>query len=514
MVEQLDEKDPAGSVPVRQSVYAGLNLIGSQRVAGRGPQTRQIVNPADTAELVAAVQEASPEQVEEVCAVAARAFPAWQVTPPPDRARVLFRYRDLLEEHFDELAGLIVRENGKLLSEARGSLRRGVDVVEFACGIPSQLMGRTLPDISRNVDSYSVLEPVGVVAGIPPFNFPAMIPLWMMPIAVACGNTFILKPAEKAPLTGTRLVELFAEAGLPAGVVNVVQGGKEVSELLITSAHVQAVSFVGSSAVAQSVYQTASAHGKRVQALGGAKNHLLVMPDADLPRSVPALIGACFGCAGQRCLAGSVLVAVGERRQQDAVVEAFVSAARGLRLGDGMDPETGMGPVVNGEQRRRILDAIDRGTREGARLVLDGRAASAAGRPRGCFVGPTVFDEVTPEMFVGREEVFGPVVSVMRARDLNEALSLTNRSRYGNSASLFTQSGAAAREFRARTQAGMLGVNLGVPAPMAFFSFGGWKQSFFGDLNAHGPDAVAFYTKKKVVTERWFGAEAPKEGWV
>jgi malonate-semialdehyde dehydrogenase (acetylating)/methylmalonate-semialdehyde dehydrogenase len=371
-----------------------------------------------------------------------------------------------------------------------------------------------LPEVSRHVDSYVVHEPLGVVAGIPPFNFPAMIPLWMMPLAVACGNTFLLKPAEKAPLTGTRLVELFAQAGLPAGVVGVVQGGKEVSERLIADPHVQAVSFVGSSAVAESVYRTAAAHGKRVQALGGAKNYLLVLPDADLPRSVPALIGACLGCAGQRCLAGSVLVAVGDPSRQDAVVEAFVRAARALKLGDGLDESAGMGPVLSPDQRRRILEAIDRGVAEGARLVLDGRGVSVPAAPRGCFVGPTVFDAVAPEMFIAREEIFGPVVSVLRAKDLDEAIRLSNRSRYGNSVSLFTQSGAAAREFRSRIQAGMLGLNLGVPAPMAFFSFGGWKQSFFGDLNAHGPDAVAFYTRKKVVTERWFGAEAPKEGWV
>ncbi len=510
MPQQLADDAPAATAAPQAP---GLNLIGARWSAGDGPRTRTLRNPADADEVVAAVPEASPEQVDAACAAAAQAFPAWQATPPPDRARVLFRYRQLIEERFEELAELIVRENGKLLSEARGSLRRGVDVVEFACGIPSFLMGRALPDVSRNVDSYVVREPLGVVVGIPPFNFPAMIPLWMMPLAVACGNTFILKPAEKAPLTATRLVGLFREAGLPAGVVNVVQGGQEVSERLIAHPQVRAVSFVGSSAVAEAVYRAAAAHGKRVQALGGAKNHLLVMPDADLPRSLPALIGACFGCAGQRCLAGSVLVAVGDRQQQDAVVGAFVEAARALRLGDGLDASAGMGPVVNEEQRRRVLDAVERGVREGARLVLDGRGAVAAGRPRGCFVGPTVFDEVTPEMFVGREEVFGPVVSVMRARDLNEALTLTNRSRYGNSASLFTQSGAAAREFRARAQAGMLGLNLGVPAPMAFFSFGGWKQSFFGDLNAHGPDAVEFYTRKKVVTERWFGAEAPQEGW-
>ena len=514
MAQQLTTKPVPRSDGTGTAAVAGANLIGGRRVAGEGPLTRNLFNPADATELVAAVREASPTQVDEACATAAGAFPGWRSTPPPDRARVLFRFRELLEANFDELARSIVRENGKLLSEARGSLRRGIDVVEFACGVPSLLMGRTLPDISRDVDSYVVLEPVGIVAGIPPFNFPAMIPLWMMPLAVACGNTFILKPAEKAPLTGTRLAELFREAGLPDGVVNVVQGGKEVSERLIASPQVQAVSFVGSSAVAASIYRTAAEHGKRVQALGGAKNYLIVLPDADLPRSVPALIGACFGCAGQRCLAGSVLVAVGDRARQDAVVEAFVLAARALKPGDGLDESATLCPVINNDQKHRILDAIERGARDGSRLVLDGRGLSVPARPDGCFVGPTVFDAVAPDTFLAREEIFGPVVSVLRANDLDAAIILTNRSRYGNSVSLFTRSGAAAREFRARIQAGMLGVNLGVPAPMAFFSFGGWKQSFFGDLNAHGPDAVAFYTHKKVVTERWFGAEAPREGWV
>jgi malonate-semialdehyde dehydrogenase (acetylating)/methylmalonate-semialdehyde dehydrogenase len=297
-------------------------------------------------------------------------------------------------------------------------------------------------------------------------------------------------------------------------VVGVVQGGKEVSERLITNPHVQAISFVGSSAVAESVYRTAAAQGKRVQALGGAKNHLIVLPDADLERSLPALIGSCFGCAGQRCLAGSVLVTVGARPRQEAVVDAFIRAASELKLGDGLDESATLCPVVNREQEQRIRDAIARGATDGARLRLDGRNGAVPQRPRGCFLGPTVFDEVTPEMFVGREEIFGPVVSVMRAQNLDEAITLANRSRHGNSVSLFTQSGAAARAFRERIQAGMLGINLGVPAPMAFFSFGGWKQSFFGDLHAHGPDAVAFYTRKKVITERWFGAEAPKDGWV
>ena len=335
------------------------------------------------------------------------------------------------------------------------------------------MMGQTLTDISRDVDCRTIREPLGVVVGIPPFNFPALIPLWMMSISVACGNTFLLKPAEKAPLTGTRLVELFAEAGLPPGVVGVVQGSKDVSDRLISNPHVQAVSFVGSSAVAESVYRTAAAHGKRVQAHGGAKNHLIVLPDANLEHSLPALIGSCFGSAGQHCLAGSVLVAVGDRGQQDAVVDAFLRLAGELELGDGLDDTATLCPVVNPVEEKRIRAAIERGVTEGARLRLDGRARTVPDRPRGCFLGPTVFDDVTPEMFVGREEIFGPVVSVMRTPDLDAAITLTNRSRYGNTASLFTQSGEAARTFRERIQVGMLGINVGVPAPMGFFPFGG-----------------------------------------
>ena len=475
---------------------------------------RAIRNPADPSEVVGEVRDSTPAQIDAACAAAARAWPAWRAVPSPDRARVLMRYREILEREFLELSRLVVRENGKLLSEAKGSVRRGIEVVEFACGIPSQLMGKTMTDVSRDVDSGVFREPVGVVAGITPFNFPAMIPLWMMPIAVACGNPFILKPSEKTPLTGTRLVELFREAGLPDGVVGVIHGGPEACDRLIRNEHVAAVSSVGSTGAAEAISRTAASLGKRVQALGGAKNHLLVMPDADLERSLPALVGSCFGCAGQRCLSGSVLVAVGDRARQDAVVNAFVEAARKLKAGDGLDASATLGPVLSPEQRERIRGWIDRGVKEGARLVLDGRSVSAPSRPNGCFVGPTVFDGVRADMSIAREEVFGPVVAVLRAAELEEAVDLANKSPYGNSASIFTQSGAAARAFRARIQCGMLGVNVGVPAPMAFFSFGGWKRSLFGDLHAHGPDAVEFYTRKKVVTERWFGAEAPKEGWV
>ena len=498
-----------------RSAFA-LNLIGGTWGDGRGNTSRAICNPADAAEVLAPKVRRGRAGTggRGMQHAAARAFPlAGARTPPPDRAHVLFKFRDLLEKNWSELAHSIVRENGKLLSEAHGSLRRGLDVVEFACGIPSQLMGQTLTGISRDVDCQAIREPLGVVVGIPPFNFPALIPLWMMSTAVACGNTFVLKPAEKAPLTGTRLIELFAEAGLPPGVVSVVQGSKEVSERLITNPHVQAVSFVGTSAVAESVYRTAAAHGKRVQAHGGAKNHLIVLPDAGLERSLPALIGSCFGSAGQRCLAGSVLVAVGDRAQQDAVVDAFIRLACELKLGDGLDDAATLCPVVNSQEEKRIRAAIERGVTEGARLRLDGRFQTVPGRPRGCFIGPTVFDDVTPDMFVGREEIFGPVVSVMRAPDLDTAITLTNRSRYGNTVSLFTQSGAAARIFRERIQVGMVGINVGVPAPMAFFPFGGWKNSLYGDVDAQA-DAVAFYTRKKVISEHWFGAEAPKDGWV
>lgn len=427
----------------------------------------------------------------------------------------MFKYRELLEAHFDEIAACVVRENGKLLSEAKGEVRRGVDMVEFACGIPALLSGKIATDVSKNVDSYVVREALGVVACIPPMNFPAMIPLWFMPLAIASGNAFILKPAEKAPLTACLLVDLLHKAGCPAGVVGLVHGGKEVSEHLIASPHVAAVSFVGSSPVAASVYKAAATAGKRVQALGGAKNSLIVMPDADLAKTIPALIGSCFGCAGQRCLAGSVVVPVGPKDRQDAVVEAFVKAAAALKMGDGMDASSTLCPVINKEAQERVLKWIDTGVEEGCKILLDGRTARPEAFPRGCFVGATIFDEVCPEKHaIAKAEVFGPVVTISRAADLDAAITVANSTAYGNSASIFTSDGAAVRTFRARIQAGMLGINLGVPAPMAQFSFGGWKGSMFGDLNAHGADGVDFYTRKKVVTERWFGAEAPKDGWV
>jgi malonate-semialdehyde dehydrogenase (acetylating)/methylmalonate-semialdehyde dehydrogenase len=500
--------------PSDLGVRSARNLIGSEWQRGEGGAPRMLLNPADTRETIGEIVDASPAQVEQACAAAARAFPAWKAVPPSERARVLFRFKELLERNFGELAEQVVQENGKLLSEAKGSVRRGVDVVEFACGIPSLLMGKELSDISRSVDCAVLREPLGVVAAIPPFNFPAMIPLWTMPIAVACGNSFVLKPSEKAPLTATRLAELFVEAGLPPGVLNVVQGGKEVALALVRNEHVRAVSSVGSTAAAESIYRAAAGSGKRVQALGGAKNHLVVMPDADLGRALPALIGSAFGCAGQRCLAGSVLVAVGGPERQREVVERFVQAAKKIRLGAGNDPEADMGPVLGPKERERIVEWIGRGVEGGATLLLDGREARIESHPHGCFVGPTVLDHVRPEAPIAKEEVFGPVVVILRVPDLRAAIETINKSRYGNSASLFTDSGSAVRSFRAEVQCGMLGINLGVPAPMAYFSFAGWKESLFGDLGAHGTDGVEFFTRKKVVTERWFETERPRDGWV
>jgi malonate-semialdehyde dehydrogenase (acetylating) / methylmalonate-semialdehyde dehydrogenase len=490
------------------------NFIDGRWVEGAGAETRTVLDPSDSTRVVAKVREASNDQVDAALAAAAKAFISWRATPAMDRGKILFRFKQLLEENFEALAESVVHENGKLLSEAKGDVRRGIEVVEFACGLPAHLMGKTLPDVARNVDCYVVREPIGVVLGIPPFNFPAMIPLWTMPMAIGCGNTFILKPSEKVPLTAARIAALFVEAGLPPGVLNVIHGGRSVAERLIADPRTAALTFVGSSPVAESVYRLATQNGKRAQALGGAKNHLFVMPDADLDRIMPALIGSTFGCAGQRCLAGSVLVPVGDQAWQDKVVKAYVGAAKQLVLGNGLDQKSTLCPVQSKEARERVLAWIDRGVKEGAQLVLDGRGAKVAALPNGNFIGATIFDGVDPKMAIAQEEVFGPVTTIVRAKDLDEAINISNGTRFGNSASIFTENGGWVRTFRARIQCGMLGVNLGVPAPMSMFSFGGWKGSMFGDLHAYGPDAVEFYTKKKVVSERWFGSTAPQEGWV
>jgi malonate-semialdehyde dehydrogenase (acetylating) / methylmalonate-semialdehyde dehydrogenase len=473
-------------------------LIGGTFRESSSTHVDDIPDPA-TGETIARLPHSTAGELNEAVAAARAAFPGWAETPPPDRAQVLFRLKALLEEHVEELSLLVTRENGKTLPEARGEVRRGIEVVDLACGAPTLLMGTSLNQIADGIDEEVIRFPVGVVAGITPFNFPNMVPMWMIPLALACGNTFVLKPSQRTPLSAVRLGELITEAGFPDGVFNVVHGAKDSVDALLTHPGVDAVSFVGSAGVAASIYATAAAHGKRVQALGGAKNHMVVMDDADLEPTVTGLISSAFGNAGQRCLAGSVAVGVGS--VGDVLVKEVVEQAERLRLGPGADPETDMGPVIREERRKELIGYVDEGLSAGAQLMADGREA---GPDRGFFLGPTVFDGVTPDMRLWQDELFGPVLSVVRADDLDGALRLVNASPYGNAASIFTSSGARAREFRRRVEAGMVGVNIGVPAPMAFFPFVGWKRSFLGDLHATGADGVRFYTKPKVVTTRWF----------
>jgi len=416
------------------------------------------------------------------------------------RCRILFKYREILEAHGGELIALVTEENGKTLDEARGSYQRGIECIEFACGAPTLMMGYTVDRVGSGVDAWSTRHPIGVCVGITPFNFPVMVPLWMFPMSIACGNTFVLKPSDKVPRTSVRLVELAYEAGLPAGVLNLVHGAKDTVDQLLTDPRVRAVSFVGSSAVARYIYQTAANNGKRVQALGGAKNHSVVLPDHDMKSTVSAVMGSSFGCAGERCLATSVVVAVGEAA--DPLVKELVKAADNLTLGSGTEKATCMGPVITPEAKKRILSYIELGEKEGATLARDGRKDSAT-TGDGFFVGPTILDNVSPNSRVAKDEIFGPVLSVIRVKTLKEALHVIAESEYGNAASIFTRSGSAAREFSQNVTAGMVGVNVGVPAPVAFFPFAGWKNSFFGDLHALGKDAVHFYTETKVVTCRW-----------
>jgi len=486
------------------------NLIGGKWEVPGGSQRRQITNPADGRTVVAELSHATASDVAQAVAAASEAFAGWRDTPVVRRCRILFHCKELLEQRMGEIAEVLVSENGKTLAEAEGEVRRGIEVVEVAAGMPSLAKGDFIEDIASRVDGYIYREPLGVVAGACPFNFPAMIPMWMFPVAVACGNTFVLKPSDKCPATAVLIGEIFQQGGLPDGVLNIVHGAREVFEALIDADKVAAISFVGSTAVARSVWERATGRHKRVQALGGAKNYIVVMPDADPAATVEAVVGSSYGCAGQRCMASAVLVPVGGAA---AIVDQVVEAAKRIKLGDGMDPTTTMGPLVTAEQKHRVEQYIQMGVDEGGKLLLDGRGAKVDGLPDGFFVGPTIFDRVTPQMRIGREEIFGPVLSVMRAGDLDEALALANSSEYGNGASIFTASGGAAREFRNRIECGMIGINAGVPAPMAFFSFGGFKASIFGDLRMHGPDGIEFYTRKKGVIDRWFEIGTPGSVW-
>jgi malonate-semialdehyde dehydrogenase (acetylating)/methylmalonate-semialdehyde dehydrogenase len=462
-------------------------------------EARTVMNPS-TGEVIARVPFATAAEVDRTVRAAHEAFLKWREVPVVERVQVLYRYKALLEKHTDHVARILATENGKVFEDAKTEVKRAIQMVEVACGMPTLMMGDSLENVSRGIDSQSIRQPLGVCAGITPFNFPAMVPMWMFPFAIACGNSFILKPSEKVPMTPTRTAELLEEAGIPAGVFNVIHGGKASVDALMAHPLVRAVSFVGSSPIAKYVYEESAKHGKRVQALGGAKNHLVVMADADMDKSVEAIMSSAFGAAGERCLAGSVLVPVGEAA--GPLLEKLVAAAKALPVGDSMDAGTGMGPLVTGEHRDKVAGYIENGVAEGAQALCDGR--SAAKGSEGFFLGPTIFDHVTPKMTIAREEIFGPVLAVIRAKTLDEAITLVNSSEFGNTTSIFTSDGKSAREYCSRVECGMVGVNIGVAAPMAFFPFSGWKQSFFGDLHAHGKDAVAFYTEQKVIMTRWF----------
>jgi len=485
------------------------NLIGGAWVAARSTQTSPVHNPS-TGEVIAQTPLSTGEDVDAAVNAAAKAFDDWRRVPAPRRAAVMFRYRDLLEQEFEPLARLVTRENGKTLDEARGDVRRGIEVVEFACGIAHLSKGESLPQIADQIDAVTMREPIGVCAGITPFNFPAMVPMWMYPIAIACGNTFILKPSEKVPQTAVRLAELMNEAGLPDGVLNIVHGAAEVVDTLCSHPGIAAVSFVGSSRVASHVYRLGSQHGKRVQAAGGAKNVLLVMPDAEPDSTLRAILGSAYGCAGQRCMAGSVLMGIGQSTA-DEWRERVGSAIETFNVADtSKDESADMGPVIDASARERVRRCIAEAPAIGATVPVDG---SERVPETGFFAGPALVDHVTPEMALFQDEIFGPVLSLMRPETLDEAIAMMNSLSFGNGASIFTSSGAAARQFATQMQAGMIGVNVGVPAPMALFSFSGWNDSFFGDLHVQGIEGVMFYTRQKCVLSRWDSQYVRTMGW-
>ena len=477
------------------------HLFGGAPVTGESGRTGPVYDPA-LGERMADVAFADAREVDRAVWAARAAWPAWAATPPSRRARVMFAFKELIERHQDELAGLVTTEHGKTLADARGALARGLEVVEFACGIPQLLKGEFSSEVGAGVDLASFRQPLGVCVGITPFNFPEMIPLWMFPLALACGNSFILKPSEKAPSCPLRLAELALAAGLPPGVLNVVNGDKEAVDALLAHPEVAAVSFVGATPTAAAIYATACAHGKRCQALGGAKNHLVVMPDADFDQTTDALMGAGYGAAGERCMAVSVAVAVGDR-VGDALVERLAPRVRQLKIGPGTDPEVEMGPLVTAEHRARVTSYVELGVAEGAQLVVDGRGFEMQGYERGFFIGGCLFDRVTPEMRIYHEEIFGPVLAVVRVPDYARAIELVNAHEYGNGAAIFTRDGEAARRFAETVEAGMVGVNVPIPVPAAHHGFGGWKRSLFGDHHVYGAEGVRFYTRQKAVSTRW-----------
>jgi malonate-semialdehyde dehydrogenase (acetylating) / methylmalonate-semialdehyde dehydrogenase len=478
------------------------NYVAGKWTPASSSEQLPVTNPA-TSDVLARVPLSSAADLDAAVAAAREALPAWRGVSVIERARRLFALREGLDARREDLARSVTLEMGKTIGDARAEVARMIEMVEAACAVPTTMQGRILEDVSRNVDAETVRQPVGVCAAIVPFNFPAMVPFWFLPFAIACGNSFILKPSEQVPLTQQIAFDVLDGLDLPPGVVNLVNGGREVVEGILDHPGIDAVSFVGSAPVARIVYERAAKSGKRVQALGGAKNHMVVLPDAVTDKTVQGIIGSAFGAAGQRCMAGSVVVTVGEAH--DKLMPPLREVAESLTVGDGLDEQTQLGPVVSEQARERIVGAIDKAVSDGASVPVDGREAAAADSA-GCFLGATILDDVTPEMDAAREEIFGPVLSVVRAATLDDAIEIVNSSRFGNGVSIFTESGASVRRFRHEVQAGMIGVNIGVAAPVAFFPFSGWKDSFLGDLHAHGTDAVDFYTRKKTVTSRWFSS--------
>jgi malonate-semialdehyde dehydrogenase (acetylating)/methylmalonate-semialdehyde dehydrogenase len=494
----VSETANAEAIENNSSVVTIPHFIGGRTVDGTG-RFGNVFDPAQ-GKVARRVAFASAAEIDSAVAAAAAAFPAWSRLPPLRRARILDRFQHLLERDMDRLAGIITSEHGKVFSDAKGEVQRGLEVVEFATGIPHLLKGEYTENVGTGVDSYSIRQPLGVVAGITPFNFPAMVPMWMFPVALACGNTFILKPSERDPSLSIEMALLLKEAGLPDGVFNVVNGDKEAVDALLDHRGIEAISFVGSTPIAEYIYARGTAAGKRVQALGGAKNHMVVLPDADLAQATDALMGAAYGSAGERCMAISVAVAVGDE-VADALVHRLKSRIAELKIGPGMEKNAEMGPLITGEHLKKVNGYIDLGTQEGAQLVVDGRDKPVD--KRGFFLGATLFDQVKPQMRIYREEIFGPVLSIVRVASFDEALELVNNHEYGNGTAIFTRDGDAARTFSHAVRAGMVGVNVPIPVPMAFHSFGGWKRSLFGDHYVHGPEGVRFYTRLKTITGRW-----------
>lgn len=480
--------------------YKVPHFINGEVVFTENPEQQEIFNPA-LGEVIGVVNFAREQEIERAIDAAATAFPAWSATPPLRRARVLFKFKELLEKHIDELAAIVTREHGKILEDARGSVLRAIELVEYYCGIPSLLKGDYSENVGADIDSYTIRQPLGVCVGVSPFNFPVMVPVWLMIPAIACGNTFILKPSEKDPSAAIKLLELLTLAGLPKGVANVIQGDKSAVERLITHSRVKAVSCVGSTPVAESIYRTAIAHGKRAHTFGGAKNHAVVMPDADCPQAAKLIAGAAYGAAGERCMAISAVVAV-----TDVVADKLIAELRqemaAIIVAPGNDPQSHMGPLVTREHCQRVRDYIDLGVKEGAKLLVDGRALVISKHEQGFFIGPCLFDQVTSQMRIYREEIFGPVLVVLRVQNFTQALQLVNAHEYGNGVALFTRDGGIARTFAAQVQVGMVGINVPIPVPAAYHSFGGWKRSWFGDTHMHS-ESIAFYTQAKTVTVRW-----------